>query len=142
MGENRLSARNVDLVFTLMPHFSKEETRKDCRRPGWNTSRTVRGGSCDEPPVVRTTAVLPNVDVAARHCMIPGEGAGVGEMGVPALPTAAQNLRRPRRSLQDRECPCSSSGGTVAWMQNPPCYHPADGVASNLMQIECKEPPP
>jgi hypothetical protein len=33
---------------------------------------------------------------AALHCMIPGGGAGLGEMGVPAARTSAQSLRRPR----------------------------------------------
>ena len=101
VGENRPSARSVDFSFTSMPHSPKEETREDRRRSGRSTSRTVRGGSHDETPGGEGDGGPADFVAAARHCMIPGEGAGVGEMAVPALPAAAQNLCRPRSSLQD-----------------------------------------
>ena len=39
---------------------------------------------------------------AALHCMIPGEGAGLGEMGVPAARTSAQGLRLPRKKARGK----------------------------------------
>ncbi len=58
----------------------------------WVTSRASRGNG-DGGPADCVEAV--------RYFMIPGEGDRVGEMGVPALPTAARKLRRPRKPLQD-----------------------------------------
>ncbi len=58
MGENRTSVRNVDFVFTSMPHSPREDPRKDRQGSDRSMSGTVRGGSRHEPPGTTATVVL------------------------------------------------------------------------------------
>jgi len=99
VGENRTSAKNVGSPFASMPHSPKEETRKDCQCSRRSMSRTERGGSRHEPPGRRSDCGPAKFAEEVRHCMIPREGAGVGEMGVPVLPTAAENYADCAKSL-------------------------------------------
>ena len=126
MGENRPSARNADFPFTSMPHPPKEEPRKDCRRSGrtvangerWVTSRASRGGSYGGPA---------DFVGAARHCIIPGEGAG-----------AARWLsRRTRRRLKSTQ-----TAQIAAILTNVPVHSPArDGWLGSRLRDPGRQSP-
>ncbi len=81
VGENPTSARSGDSPFLSMPHSSREGTCKGRQRSGLSTSRTARGGSRREPPGGKGGGGPAAFVGAARHRRIPGEGAGLGELG-------------------------------------------------------------
>ena len=113
VGENRPSARSVDFPFTSMPHSPKEETRKDRRCSGRNTSRTARGGSRPEPPGGRATVVLPTSSERPATAGYPERGRGSARW-------VSRRCRRRLNTCADRGWPGRGPGLTRPPAASPP----------------------
>ena len=121
LRENRRFPVRIDAT------YDQGGDSKDCQCSSRNTLRTVRGGSCREPSGRKGEGRPAASNAAGRHCRIPGEGAGVGEMGVPTpdggsrLTQISQNAPTPANVRKPPPAPSESGSiiGLCSGLESP-----------------------